>query len=111
MDINYRPEIDITPILSPESTTRYQNLIGVLRWATELGRIDMLHEVSKLSSYNAQPRKGHLEAIYRIFAYLKKHENSRIIFDRDQVKVPDTIFNETDWNDVILTRERYYHQI
>ena len=30
MDINYRPEIDITPVLSPESITRYQNLIGVL---------------------------------------------------------------------------------
>ena len=111
MDINYRPEIDINPVLSPELVTRYQNLIGVLRWTTELGRIDILHEVSKLSSYNTQPRKGHLEAIYCFFTYLKKHENSRIVFDRDHVIAPDTIFNEADWNHVILTRKRYYHQI
>ena len=111
MKINYCPEVDITPILSPELVTRHQDLIDVLRWTTELGCIDLLHEVSKLSLYNAQPRKGHLKAIYQIFAYLKKHENSRIVFDRYQVKVPDTIFNQTDWNDVILTRERYYHQI
>ena len=99
MDINYHPEIDVTPVLSPELVTRYQNLIGVLRWATELGHIDILHEVCKLSSYNAQPREGHLEAIYQVFVYLKKHENSRIVFDRDHVIVPDTMFNEADWND------------
>ena len=34
---NYMPETDITPMLSPESATYYQSLIGILRWIVELG--------------------------------------------------------------------------
>jgi len=65
--------------LTPEIVTRYQGLIGILRWAVELGRIDIFVEVSMLSSHNAMPRVGHLEAVYHIFAYLKKHENSTLV--------------------------------
>jgi hypothetical protein len=28
------------------------------------------------------PCEGHLEAVYHIFAYLRKHECSRIVFDK-----------------------------
>ena len=41
----------------------YQNLIGVLRWLIELGRIDVLLEVSLLSQYLAAPRIGHLQQL------------------------------------------------
>ena len=34
-----------------------------------------------LSQHLALPRVGHLEAVYRIFAYLNKHEKSSLIFD------------------------------
>ena len=57
----YRPELDVSQVLYPLMTTRYHNLIVMLRWACELGSVDILHEVSKLSSYNAQPRMGHLQ--------------------------------------------------
>jgi hypothetical protein len=50
-----------------------QELIGVLRWATEIGRVDILLEVSLLSQYQASPREGHLEQLLHIFAFLKKH--------------------------------------
>ena len=30
---NYRPEIDISPLLSDELANRYQNLIGIMRWS------------------------------------------------------------------------------
>ena len=33
----------------------YQELIGILRWAVELGRIDITMEVSMLSSHLALP--------------------------------------------------------
>ena len=36
--------------LDAEGTRYYQELIGVLRWAIELGRVDILLEVSLLSS-------------------------------------------------------------
>ena len=81
MPSRYRPEVDVSDKLSPELVTRYQGLIGVLHWACELGRVDIIFEVSVLSLHNSMPREGHLEAVYHIFAYLKKHENSTLVFD------------------------------
>jgi hypothetical protein len=77
MPNGYRTEVDASDELPPELVTRYQGLIGVLRWACELGRVDMV-EVLMLSSHNAMPREGHLEAVYHIFAYLKRHAKLNI---------------------------------
>jgi hypothetical protein len=96
----YRPEIDVSPLLSSDGIQKYQQLIGTLRWMIELGRVDILHEVSKLSSYQAAPRQGHLDAIYKIFAYLKKHERSRMLFDSYEIIPKDNLFEEYDtWHD------------
>jgi hypothetical protein len=46
----YRPELDTTDECDKEQASRYSQLIGVLRWAVELGRIDMYTEVSLLSA-------------------------------------------------------------
>jgi hypothetical protein len=77
----YRPELDFSPVLNDTDANYFQNLIGVLRWAVELGRLDIYLEVALLSAYNAQPREGHLEAVFHMFAYLKKHPRSQIVFD------------------------------
>jgi hypothetical protein len=80
----YRPEIDVTKELDDESTQRFQQWIGVLRWAIELGRIDIMTEVSNLSCHLCMPREGHLDAVYRIFRYLQKNltkNPGRIAFD------------------------------
>ena len=53
---NYKPELDDSPLLEPDMISRYQQLIGILRWACELGRLDILLETLLLSSYNAAPR-------------------------------------------------------
>ena len=45
----------------------------MLRWATELGRVDVIHEISLLSQYQASPRQGHIEQVLHIFAFLDKH--------------------------------------
>jgi hypothetical protein len=79
----YKPELDVTPELNDELGSRFLQLIGILRWAIELGRMDIFVEVSLLSQHQVLPRRGHLEALYHIFAYLKKHENgARIVFNR-----------------------------
>ncbi|KAI2490038.1 Reverse transcriptase (RNA-dependent DNA polymerase) [Fragilaria crotonensis] len=94
----YRPEIDTTDECGDLHASRYQNLIGVLRWAVELGRIDIYTEVALLSQHLALPRVGHLEAAYHVFAYLNKHEKSRIIFDpTDPVPVTPT-HPRPDWS-------------
>ena len=59
------------------------HLIGVLRWAIELGRIDIHTEVAILYQYNALPREGHRDALYGIFAYMRKKLKSCIAFDPD----------------------------
>jgi hypothetical protein len=45
----FGPELDGTPELEPEDIQYFQELIGMLRWATEIGRVDILHEISILS--------------------------------------------------------------
>ena len=67
---NYRPELDTTAELKLEGIRYYQEMTGVLRWAIELGRIDIAMEVSMLSSHFALPREGHLQQGYHIFGFL-----------------------------------------
>lgn len=73
MSSDYRPELDKSSELDPTRANYFQGLIGVLRWIVELGRIDIAVSVSMLSRYLANPREGHLEEAFHIFAYLKKH--------------------------------------
>lgn len=80
----YRPEIDISEELDDQGIHRYQELIGILRWAIELGRIDIMTEVSCLSQHMCAPRVGHLDTAYRIFRYLQRNLSknpARIAFD------------------------------
>ena len=73
MNGSYAPELDVTEELDEKGVTFFQELIGILRWATEIGRVDILFEVSILSQYQASPREGHLEQLLHIFAFLRKH--------------------------------------
>ena len=66
----YKPELDSSDLLGNQEATKYQELIGVLRWKVEIGRIDILTEVSLLPQHLAAPRQGHLSQVFHIFAYL-----------------------------------------
>ena len=71
----------------------------VLRWAIEIGRIDILLEVALLSSHLALPRAGHLQQVYHIFGYLKKSPRRRIYFDPDHPQISESRFKKFDWED------------
>ena len=45
----YKPELDVSPELDADKVQRYQQLIGILRWAIELGRVDILTETAMMS--------------------------------------------------------------
>ena len=78
----YRPEIDITDGLGPELLSQYLHIVGILRWAIELVRIDIFNETFMLSQYQDTPRVGHLDDLDDIFSYLKSHMNMwRIDYD------------------------------
>ena len=94
----YRPELDISPVLDPVLCSYYQSQIGILRWMVELGRIDIITEVSELASQLAMPREGHLEAVFRVFSYLKYKKNSVMIFDPSYPEIDHDNFPKRDWN-------------
>jgi hypothetical protein len=81
MTSDYSPELDSTSELKENDITTFQECIGILRWAIEIGRVDILTEVSMLLAYQASPRQGHLEQVYHIFAYLKYKPKLTLYFD------------------------------
>jgi hypothetical protein len=69
----YKPELNITPSCSEEHASRFRQIIGILRWAVKLGRLDIHFEGLMMSQYQANPRVGNLEALYLVVHYLKKN--------------------------------------
>ena len=81
MSPDYHPEIDDSPLLTPEDGSRYRMLVGSALWATTLGRHDILYATSTFARYNAVPREGHLLGMLRVFGYLKCHSKAKLVFD------------------------------
>jgi hypothetical protein len=95
----YKPECDISPLLSPEDTNFYQSQLSILRWMVELGRVDIYINIALLSTFMAAPRQGHLEAIYYIYGYLKSHNHSNMVFDSSYVNWKSEDFPTYNWID------------
>jgi hypothetical protein len=91
----YGPELDVSNYCNDEEANYFQQHIGVLRWTIELGRIDITAEVSMLAAFTAAPHQGHLQALFHIFAYLSKHDQSKLVFNDGYIKITDEV--EADW--------------
>ena len=96
---DYRTELETSAELKSDGVQYYQELIGVLRWAVELGRVDILLETSLLSTHLALPRQGHLDQVYRIFGYLKSHPKRKLAFDAMHPLISEKMFKKHDWHD------------
>lgn len=96
---NYVSELDDTPVLGPKLANYYQSCIGVLHWAVELGRVDMITEVSTLASHMAMPRQGHLDAVLHVFGYLKCRHNARLVLNPTYPEVNEADFMVHDWKE------------
>ena len=59
----------------------YNSKIGVMWWIVELGKIDVITELSLLSYTLDLLCEGHLEAVFCTFAYLKILHNTRLVLD------------------------------
>ena len=79
--IKYHLELDTSVKCTKEQVTLYQNVIGILRWVVELGRIDIAFEVSLLSLYQVQPQTGHLIQALHVVKYLDIHSKNELAFD------------------------------
>jgi Reverse transcriptase (RNA-dependent DNA polymerase) len=97
---DYRPELDGSEELNTDMSSRYQSDIGILRWIVEIGRIDIITEVSLLASHLALPRMGHLMQVWHIYAFLKNRHNGCIIFDPTYPTIKESDFNAGgSWRD------------
>ena len=94
MTSNYVPEMNSSLELSDKDKTFFQEWIEILRWATEIGRMDILLKVSLLSQYQAAPHDRHLEQALYIFGYLKKKPKLSLYFDPLLFNIDYTAF----WN-------------
>ena len=97
---DYRPELDSSPKLDEAGGDYYQSFIGILWWMVELGRMDICCEVSMMSSHLEIPGEIHLARVFPIFAYLKKHHKSALLFDLSYPDVNIDILPNHDWKNL-----------
>jgi len=96
---DYHPELDNSEFLNDEYVEVYQSYMGILRWAVELGRIDLAQAASLMARFQAAPRTDHLTKVLGIFAYIKKHLQSRIVFDYRTRDWSNIAWTSHDWKD------------
>ena len=60
-------------------------------------RVDIITEVLTLASQMAMPREGHMEAVFRVFAYLKARHNLCMVFDPTYLSIDKTKLQEHEW--------------
>ena len=95
----YRPELDVTPELKADCLERYQELMGILHWAVQPGRVDILMETSMISTHLDMLRRGHLEQVHHIFGYLKEWPKQKLFFDPQHPELDERSFTTYDWYD------------
>ena len=79
MSEHYHPETDDTKLLGREDMTRYRALLGSANWIVTLGRFDIAYATSTMARFSMAPREGHLNALKRIFGYLRVFPNGELI--------------------------------
>ena len=62
----------------------------------EIGRFDIILEISLLYRYLAQPRRGHLDQAFHVFSYINSQYRSKIALDTHE-NDSDGKFVDHDW--------------
>ena len=89
----YKPKLDMMNEYDAEHVYWFQQLIGILRWSVELGRIGIQVEVPSLSQYQALPQEVHPEALYLIFHFLSNNPKKILVMDTSMPNVDGSVFN------------------
>ena len=83
-NLHYRPDIDVKDECSNSQIQFFQNIIGILRWTVELGRIDIDYEISVLSRYLAQ-ESFHLQMRISFHFLLAKYLRTSLLIMRTRI--------------------------
>ena len=81
--------MDTLTELDAKQLNYFQEMIGFLRWAIKLGRVDIATEVALISRHLALTFRGHLDQCFNIYAYLKQHQYSKLVMNLDYMNIED----------------------
>ena len=87
-------------MLEPDLDLYYQSLIGMVRWMMEIGRVDIITEVSLLASQLEMPREVHLDALINVYVFLWDKYNSKMTFDPTYTDINKSSFKECEWKEL-----------
>ncbi|GJY46230.1 retrovirus-related pol polyprotein from transposon TNT 1-94 [Tanacetum coccineum] len=77
-----RLKLDEDPLGIPVDQTRFRSMVGSLMYLTA-SRPDLVFDVCMCARYQASPTKKHLEALKRVFRYLKGTINWGLWYSKD----------------------------
>lgn len=72
MDVSRKLEVNKDSVANIQFTRLYQSMVGSLNYLMTVARPDIAHAVGVVSRYSANPNQRHMDAVRRIYAYLKK---------------------------------------
>jgi hypothetical protein len=81
----------------------YRSMIGSLLYITT-SRPDIMHVVGMVGRYQVAPKQSHLQAIKRIFRYLKETMNYGLWYPRNQ-NLQLTAYSYADWANCVDERK------
>ena len=95
------PNLDVMDECDAKHVSRFQQPIGILRLAVDLGRVDIQIEVALLSQYQALPQDIHIEALYLIFHSLSNNPKKILVMDPSMLNLDESVFNlNADWKEL-----------
>ena len=71
----------------------------MLRWMLEIGRVNIITDLSMMASQMAMPKEGYLKAVLRLFVFLCQKYNSKMSFDLTYTTINTSDFKEWKWKD------------
>jgi hypothetical protein len=81
----------------------YRSMIGSLLYITT-SRPDIMHVVGMVGRYQAAPKQSHLQAVKRIFRYLKETMTYGLWYPRNQ-NLQLTAYSDADWANCVDERK------
>ena len=73
MDVSRKLESNKDSTASVDFLRLYQSMVGSLNYLMTVARPDIAHAVGVVSRYSANPNQRHMDAVRRVYAYLKKY--------------------------------------
>ena len=72
-------------------------MIGCGLWAITLGQFDIHYAISTFSQFSMNPREGHMQALFRVFGYLRAYVKGKIIVDTREPNNDKFLSGKHDW--------------